>query len=277
MNRNVLILLTVLMLIACKKDNPLVNPLAEYRLVEYTHNQYRITYSYDSQNRPEFSETLYDENPVYTTRFFYSDMRLDSLATGTSTGPMSYETFRFSGDTLLHTIYRYAFDEKITLRLLLSNNQVVRIIPPPCILGDSTYDCMYEVLNWHNNNLICKQVFTNSGFVYPYYKRLTDPGNAAGFQRTNTICSDYDNNPNPLTSLYKTIYPGEYESSVNNLLRMVVTDIEGDTLIRNFKHTYNEYGLPVSTTETQEKNNTPRNENVVLVSSSYTYTYEKYQ
>ncbi|MBK9359107.1 MAG: hypothetical protein IPN08_17305 [Bacteroidales bacterium] len=52
------------------------------------------------------------------------------------------------------------------------------------------------------------------------------------------------------------IYPGEYESSENNLPRMVITDMAGDTLIHIFNHTYNDLQAAGPATIIREKRHT---------------------
>jgi hypothetical protein len=274
MKKIVLFILAVSFFTACKKDEYTGDPLLKYRLKEYTCDHYKYTYEYDSLNRIVKSGTYYDEGLVYNTRYFYVNSRLDSLITYNSYYPMTYETFKYIGDTIFQTTFRYSFDEKITLKFVLHDNQIAKILLPPCILGDSSYQCSYEVLHWDNNNLTYKYVYSNSGWIYPYYKGSENSGE---FQMTNAIWSAYDEHPNPLKFIYDQVYPDKYESSKNNLLRMVVSDMQGDTLFRIFKHTYNENGLPIATTETQEKNNTILNESILLVSSTSTYKYEEYK
>jgi hypothetical protein len=272
--KNIAFFILVLSFItACNKDEYTGDPLLKYRLKEYTHDRYKFTYEYDSLNRIVESGTYYDEGLVYNTRYFYVNNRLDSLTTYNSYYAMTYETFKYVGDTIVHSAYRYSFDEKIIVKFVINNNHIAKIVPPPCTLGDSSYPCSYEVLHWDNNNLTYKYVYSNSGWVYPYYK---SSGNTSEFPMTNAIWSTYDEHPNPLKFIYGQVVPGEYESSENNLLRMVVSDMQGDTLFRIFKHIYNEYGLPLTTTETQEKNDTKLNESITLVSSASTYKYEEY-
>jgi hypothetical protein len=273
MKKIILFLLLVSFFTACKKEKDTGDPLLKYRLSEYTHDLYKYTFEYDSLNRITKSGTFYDGALIYNTRFFYVNSRLDSLTTYNSIYPITYETFRYLDDTLFHATYRYSFDDKITLKNLIQDNQIVKTIFPPCALDDSLFQCHYEVLHWDGNNLAYKYVYSNSGWVYPYYK---NSGNTGDFPMTNSIWSAYDDHPNPLKFIYDQVYPDVYESSENNLLRMVVADMQGDTLFRYFSHTYNENGLPVSTTETQAKNDTPLNEDIILVSSTSTYTYEEY-
>lgn len=273
MQKLLFIVLIVLTLACCEEDVP-DHPLDEYRLTAYTCDHYKYTFEYDSLNRIAKSGTYYDEQLVYDTRFFYVAGRLDSLISATQFSLMQYETFRYVDDTLVVSTYRYAFDEKIRRKYALDNNQIVKILNPPCVEGDSSYICYYQVLHWDNNNLTYKHIYTSIGYTYPDYKSTE---NTSGSALTNSIWSTYDNHPNPLKSIFEQIYPGEYESSENNLLRMVITDMGGDTLIRNFKHTYNDIDLPVATSETREKNDTPLNADVSTDPSASTYTYEKYR
>jgi hypothetical protein len=273
MKKTLIFILAVSFFTACKKDEYTGDPMLKYRLSEYTHDHYKYTYEYDSLNRVVKSGTYYDEGLIYNTRYFYVNNKLDSLTSYNSNYTMTYETFKYFADTLFHTTYRYSFNEKIILKYLLQDNKITKILFPPCTLGDSSYQCYYQVLHWDNNNLAYKYVYSNSGWVYPYYKGSE---NTNDFPMTNSIWSVYDDHPNPLKFINDQVFPDEYESSQNNLLRMVVADMQGDSLFRNFKHAYNEYGLPIVTTETQEKNNTILNENITLVSSTSTYKYEEY-
>jgi hypothetical protein len=257
----------------CKKDYT-GDPLSKYRLKEFTKDHYKYTYEYDSLNRFVKSGTYYDEQLVYNTSYFYVNNKIDSLESYNSYYPMTYETFKYIGDTVYHTTFRYFFDETIKLKYAIHNNHIEKIVLPPCVFGDSLYQCCYRIIHWDNNSLTYKHVYSNSGWSYPYYKRSE---NTNEFQLTNTVWSTYDKHPNPLKFIYQQVFPVEYESSENNLLRMVITDMQGDTLIRIFNHTYNEVGLPVTTSETQEKNDTELNEGVTLTSSTYTFKYEEYE
>lgn len=269
----ILLILVVSIFTACKKEDT-GDPLSKYRLKEYTRNNYKYTYEYDSLNRIVKSGTYYDEGLVYNTYYFYVNNRLDSLISYSPSHLSQYETYRYIGDTIFKTTCRFSFNDKTIMKFALHNNHIEKIIPPHCVIGDSSYPCSYKVLHWDNNNLTYKYMYNNSGWKYPDYK---SSDNTSGFQLTNAIWSTFDEHPNPLKFIYKQVYPGEYESSENNLLRMVVSDMEGDTLFRIFKHTYNENGLPITTTETQEKNNSKLNEFIELGSYTTTYKYEKYK
>jgi hypothetical protein len=273
MKKFVLLILMASLLAGCKKDDT-SDPLSRYRLKEYTKDHYKLTFEYDSVNRIVKSGTYYDNVLVYSTRYFYVNGKIDSLITYNSYYPITYETYRYIGDTIYHITYRYSFDDKIILKYNVHDNQIEKIIYPPCVMGDSSFPCRYEVLHWDNNNLTYKHIYNSEGWTYPDYKSSE---NTKDFQQTNNVWSAYDDHANPLKFIYKQIYPEEYESSKNNLLRMVITDMEGDTLIRIFNHTYDEHGLPTVTRETQEKNDTPLNEGITLVSSTYTYEYEEYR
>jgi hypothetical protein len=272
MKNIILLILVVAIFTGCKKEDTR-DPLLKYRLKEYTHDHYKFTYEYDSLNRIVKSGTYYDGGLVYNTYFFYVNNRLDSLISYSPYHMNQYVTYRYMGDTIFQTTSRFSFNDKIILKFAIHDNHIEKIIPPNCVLGDSSYPCSYKVLHWDNNNLTYKYIYNNSGWSYPDYKSSE---NISGFQMTNAIWSTYDEHPNPLKFIYEQVYPGEYESSENNLLRMVVSDMEGDTLFRIFKHTYNEHGLPIATTETQEKNNGRLNEYVQLVSSTSAYKYEEY-
>jgi len=273
MKRIVLLFLAISIFTGCKKEDT-GDPLLKYRLKEYTHDHYKFTYEYDSLNRIAKSGTYYDEGLVYNTYYFYVNNRLDSLISYSSNYMNQYETYRYIGDTLFKTTYRFSFGDKTILKYAIHNNHIEKILLPPCVMGNSVFQCSYKVLHWDNSNLTYKYIYSNAGWVYPDYKSAE---NTSEFQLTNAIWSTYDKHPNPLKFIYEQVYPGEYESSENNLLRMVVSDMEGDTLFRIFKHTYNENGLPIATTETQEKNNSRLNEGIQLVSSASAYTYEKYK
>jgi hypothetical protein len=268
-----LLILLVLFFTACKKDET-GDPLLKYRLKEYTLNHYKYTYEYDSLNRIVKSGTYYDGGLVYNTYYFYVKNRLDSLISYSPSYMNQYVTYRYIGDTIFQTTSRFAFNDKIILKFAMHDNYIEKIIPPNCVMGDSAYPCSYKVLHWDNNNLTYKYIYNNSGWSYPDYKSSE---NSSGFQLTNAIWSTYDEHPNPLKFIYEQVFPGEYESSENNLLRMVISDMEGDTLFRIFKHTYNGNGLPIATTETQEKNNSRLNADLPLSTSTSTYTYEEYK
>lgn len=270
MQRLLFVFLFILIITGCRKDNP-GQPLDEYRLSAYTKDHYRYTFEYDDRDKPVKYGTYYDDQLIFDTQLFYAGGRIDSLISVMPSGPMQYQTFRYRDDTLIVSTYRYAFDETVRMKYLINDNRIVKIMHPPCGEGDTAYLCFYRVLHWDNSNLAYKHTYSGTGWVYPDYKL------AGGTELTNTVWSTYDNHPNPLKSIYSLIYPGEYESSENNLLRMVITDMAGDTLIRIFNHTYNDLGLPVATTIIREKNDTPLNDPVSLEPSYLTYTYEKYR
>jgi hypothetical protein len=272
MKKIVFLIFVTLSITACKKDK-IGDPLSIYRLTEITCNQDKYTFEYDSQNRIVKSGTYSEEALAYNTYYFYVNDRLDSLISYSPSYQNQYETFRYIGDTLYKTTYRFFFDDKTILKYAIHNNHIENILSPPCVLGDSSFLCSYKVLHWDNNNLTYKYMYNNAGGSYPDYKRTE---NKSEFQITSAVTSTYDTHPNPLKFIYEQMYPGEYESSVNNLVRMVVTNMLGDTLIRIFNHTYNENGLPIATTETQEKNNTSLNAGLQLNTILSTYKYEEY-
>jgi hypothetical protein len=273
MKKIILFILVVSIFTACKKEDT-GNPLLKYRLKEYTHDHYKYSYEYDSLNRIIKSGTYYDGNLVYNTYYFYVNKKLDSLISYSPSYQNQYETFRYIGDTLFKTTYRFSFDDKTILKFAIHNNHIEKILSPPCVMGDSSFLCSYTVLHWDNHNLTYNFMYNNAGGSYPDYKSSE---NTSGFQITRTVWSEYDDHPNPLKPIYEQVYPGEYESSINNLLRMTVTDMLGDTLFRFFKHTYDDNGLPITTIETQEKNNTSLNAFLPLSTSTSKYTYEEYK
>lgn len=273
MKRIICFILVIATITACKKEET-GDSLLKYRLKEYTHDHEKYSYEYDSLNRITKSGTYYDGNLVYNTYYFYVNNRLDSLISYSPSFQNQYETFRYIGDTLFKTTYRFSFDEKTVIKFAIHNNHIEKILSPPCVMGDSSFLCNYKVLHWNNNNLTNKYMYNNAGGKYPDYKSSE---NTSGFQITSSVWAAYDDHPNPLKSVYEQVYPGEYESSANNLLRMTVTDMLGDTLFRFFKHTYNDNGLPIATTETQDKNNTSSNAFLSLISSTTRYTYEEYK
>jgi hypothetical protein len=272
MKKIIFFILVVSIVTACKKEDT-GNPLLKYRLKEYTHDHYKYSYEYDSLNRIIKSQTCYDGNFVYNTYYFYVNNRLDSLISYSPSYQNEYVTFRYIGDTLYKTTCRFSFNDKTILKYVIHNNQIEKILSPPCIMGDSSFLCSYRVLHWDNQNLTYKYMYNNAGGKYPDYKSSE---NSSGFQITSTVSSAYDDHPNPLKFIYEQVYPGEYESSANNLLGMTVTDMSGDTLYRYFKHTYNNIGLPIATTETQAKNNTSLNAFLTLSTSTSAYLYEEY-
>jgi hypothetical protein len=156
---------------------------------------------------------------------------------------------------------------------VINGQQVVSVDVPITAFVDSTDYYYFQVLHWDQNNLTYKYVYTNGGSVYPYYK---SSGSSNDILMTNAIWSTYDDHPNPLQFIYQQVFPDQYDASANNLTRMVVSDMVGDTLFRYFTHTYNESGLPVKTVETQAKNNSNLNQNIQLQTSTSTYTYEEY-
>jgi hypothetical protein len=265
------LMLGLLLLAACRKEEE-GDPLLRYRLTEYTRDHYRFTYAYDAQDRLHTSGTWYDDGLLYNTYYFYENGRLDSMISYSPAYLNDFVTFRYSGDTLVQTTVRPSMMDTTVIRFLRQEQRVVKVIQPDCVLGDSSFPCCYKVLHWDADNLTYKYFYSNSGWAYPLYKQGND-----GFEMTNAVWSEYDQHPNPLKPIYALAYPEEYESSANNLLRMVVADQVGDTLFRIFEHTYNENGLPATTTEHQEKNDTPLNSIVELHTYFSTYTYEKYR
>lgn len=271
--RNILLLLLVISFFAsCKKDDN-TDPLSKYRLKEYTKDHYKFTFEYDNLGRLIKSGTYYDEQLVYNTSYFYKYNHIDSLSTYSAYDTITYETFTYTPDTLFHLSYRYSFNDYTLLRYVINNNHYESIVYPLCVLGDSVFQCHYEVLHWDSDNLTYKYAYSNVGSYWPYYKNEAIFND---FPMTNAIISTYDEQPNPLKTIYEQVYPGVYSTSVNNVLKMVLSDMTGDTIIRKFAYTYNENGLPVSCSETQEKNNTALNQYIQLTTSSYTYVYEEF-
>lgn len=272
MKRILLLLLVIIFFASCKKDDN-TDPLSKYRLKEYSKDHYKFTFEYDNAGRLSKSGTYFDNQLIYNTSYYYKNNLIDSLSTYSAYDTITYETFTYTPDTLFHVTHRYSFNDYTLLRYVINDNHYESIVFPLCVLGDSAYHCFYVNLHWDNDNLTYKYAYSNSGSTWPYLK------NAAifnDFPMTNSIWSTYDEHPNPLKTIYEQVYPGDYATSVNNPLRMVLSDLQGDTIIRNFAHTYNENGLPVSTIETQEKNNTEINQHITLTTSTYTYVYEEY-
>lgn len=270
----ILLIIAVALFTACKKEDT-GDPLSKYRLKEYTHNDYKDIFEYDSQNRIIKSGRYIDDQLVYNTRYFYVNNRLDSISTYNSNYLSTYETYKYTGDTILIISYRYAFDDRTALKYVKRDNQVVRILYTIYSGGQFIpYPDMYRIQNWKNGNLAAKYTYSSIGSTYPDYKSSQSSGEPV---LTNSVLYEYDDHPNPFSALNEQLFIGAYESSKNNLVRMIVADMEGDTLFRIFKHTYNADGLPISTTETQEKNNTSFNDFIHLETSASTYTYEKYK
>ena len=273
MRKIILIVLVAFTFTTCEKDK-YEDPLSKYRLKEYTKDEYRYIYTYNSSNKVEKSETYYSGHLIYITDYFYKNNSLDSL-TMTTYHPEQYTTYKYMGDTILATNYRYSFNEKTAVEYVKSGNQVVKILTVICTdEGIIPYPDFYRTLHWENDNLVARYTYSNSGSQYPDYKstRLNDIP-----VLSNSVLCEYDNHPNPLSALNEQLYFGAYESSKNNLLQMIVADMAGDTLYRIFTHTYNQDGLPLTTIETQKKNDTWLNSNLVLDSSAYTYKYESYK
>jgi hypothetical protein len=188
---------------------------------------------------------------------------------------MTYETYKYIGDTILVVSYRYSFKDKVAVKYVKPGNQIVRILT--VIYSDAgiiPYPNLYRILHWENDNLAAKYTYSTFGGQYPEYKSSEISGEPV---ISNSVLYEYDEHPNPFSLMNEQIYFGAYESSKNNLVRMIVADTQGDTLFRIFKHTYNENGLPIATTETQEKNKTWLNDNLPLDSSTSAYKYEEYK
>lgn len=272
MKKLLLLCLVVSFFASCKKDDN-TDPLSKYRLKEYTKDHYKFTFEYDNVGRLSKSGTYFDNQLIYNTSYFYKNNQIDSLSTYTAYDTLTYETFTYTPDTLFHVMYRYSMNDFGIIKYVISDNHYSGIVFPPCVLGDSVFNCYYVNFHWDSDNLTYKYMYSNVGSTWPYYKNA-DIFN--DFPMTNSIWSTYDEHPNPLKTIYEQVYPGDYATSVNNPVRMVLSDLEGDTIIRNFAYTYNENGLPVSTIETQEKNDTEINHNITLTTSTYSYLYEEY-
>jgi hypothetical protein len=277
MKRLIFFFLVAALISGCKKEYT-GDPLLKYRLKEYTQDSYKYTYQYDSKNRVIKSGTYYDGSLIHESEYFYVNNFLDSLVNYTQNLTLSYETYKQTGDTIYAKQW-FIYDTAHVwhCKYVVNDNHIVKKVFPPSIAAyGNTYESDYDVLNWKNDNLIYLYWYNSTGaWSFPVWKSLE---NTSDYQIGNSVWSTYDDHPNPLKPLYQRIDPTAYESSNNNLLRMAAANNVGDTLFRIFEHTYNQYGLPVTTKETKKYNKPSLDHDMPLLNpvSYYTYTYEEY-